>query len=70
MNRIILERIESLERRVAILESKEDPGMLCKGTADSDCYRGSVDVYDNGRRTGRSTCPTCNGKGRVYPKLN
>jgi hypothetical protein len=64
----ISERFDKIERRLALLEGKPDPGLSCPGVPASHCAGGSVKVYDDdGLKWGWGRCPTCGGKGRVYP---
>ena len=65
----LLGRLEELERRVARLEGRPDPGRTCPGTDESACCGGKVKTFDRRDNWAWSPCPTCGGKGRVYPEL-
>lgn len=58
-------RFLSLERRVAVLEGKPDPGLPCPMAYSGRCQQGKTlgpygDLVD---------CRTCGGKARVFPDL-
>lgn len=54
------ERIENLERRVAILEGKPDPGNYCQTCNGTGTENYDWDAYRK--------CPKCGGTGRTYEK--
>lgn len=60
----ILGRIVAIERRLALLEGKPDPGIPCV------CVRGQivVDVYEGEDQWG--PCQECGGSGILYPEIN
>jgi hypothetical protein len=59
-------RIEQLERRIAILEGKPDPGLPCPNT---ECRNGFEDTHEDRYKTRWEKCPVCLGKMKVYPSL-
>lgn len=69
MDSEIRERLELLERKVAILRHRPDPGVTCRGDDRGECFGGNVKEYDDSYKWGWSVCRTCNGKGRVYPPI-
>lgn len=58
------ERMCALERRVAILEGKPDPGVPC-----GNCDNGYEDIEDHPRDTHWKRCSICNGTSRIYPTI-
>ena len=65
-NQALVDRIAMLERRVAILEGKPDPGMRCN---NPECRGGKVDVAEHPRDRQWVYCPTCSGSSVIFPPL-
>jgi len=63
------QRLDELERRVAVLEGKPDPGLTCPGTAYRTCLRGRAYYRDHDGDEVYSVCEVCGGTGRVYPPV-
>ena len=64
MDYMTCQRFEKLERRVAILEGKPDPGVTCS------CIDGTDEGALPDGRWGVITCSKCYGTKRLYPSLD
>ena len=61
------ERLCRMERRIAILEGKPDPGLPCPR---GDCLNGKIDVCEDWHKNQWATCPICLGSGKVFPLMS
>ena len=63
VTRLSHKQVDLLERRVALLEGKPDPGLPCN---NGDCRGGSVRVWDGDYdKWSWGTCPVCAGTRRT-----